>query len=46
VLIPVTGLAPGAVAGFQTGLFNLGIAFLGLGLVLNGLAREFKKLDI
>jgi hypothetical protein len=34
------------VARAQSGLFSLGIAFLGLGLVLNGLAREFKKLDL
>jgi hypothetical protein len=44
VLIPVTG-ANLSGGGTQTIFFNLGIAFLGLGLVLNGLARERKELD-
>jgi hypothetical protein len=44
-LIPVTGanLSGGST---QTIFFNLGIAFLGLGLVLNGLARERKEVDL
>ena len=44
-LIPVTGVHLGA-GGAQTSFFNLGIAFLGLGMVLNGLARARKELDL
>jgi hypothetical protein len=44
-LIPVTGANLSAGGSTQTIFFNLGIAFLGLGLVLNGLARERKELD-
>jgi cell division septation protein DedD len=44
-LIPVTGVHLGA-GGAQTSFFNLGIAFLGLGMVLNGLARARKEIDI
>jgi hypothetical protein len=42
----VTGANLRGGAGLQTVFFNLGIAFLGLGLVLNGLARERKELDL
>jgi hypothetical protein len=44
-LIPVTGANLSGGSSTQTIFFNLGIAFLGLGLVLNGLARERKELD-
>jgi hypothetical protein len=42
----VTGADLGGGWKLQTVFFNLGIGFLGLGLVLNGLARERKELDI
>jgi hypothetical protein len=44
-LIPVTGVSLSGVARVQNGLFSLGVGFLGLGLVLNGMAREFKRWD-
>jgi hypothetical protein len=46
VLIPVTGANLGAGGSARTIFFNLGIGFLGLGLVLNGLARERKEVDL
>jgi hypothetical protein len=45
-LIPVTGAALGGGWSAQTIFFNLGIGFLGLGLVLNGLARSRRELDL
>jgi hypothetical protein len=45
-LIPVTGANLSGGGSTQTIFFNLGIAFLGLGLVLNGLARERKEVDL
>ena len=45
-LIPVAGAALGGGWRTSTILFNLGIGFLGLGLVLNGLARTRKDLDL
>ena len=46
VLIPVTGAALNTGGSLRLVFFNVGIGFLGLGLVLNGLARERKNLDI
>jgi len=46
ILIPVTGVALGSSGGQQMTLVNLGLAFLGLGLVLNGFARTRKDWDI
>jgi hypothetical protein len=45
-LIPVTGANLGGGWSTQTIFFNLGIGFLGLGLVLNGLARSRKEQDL
>jgi hypothetical protein len=45
-LIPVTGANLGGGWKNSTIFFNLGIAFLGLGLVLNGLARERRQREI
>jgi hypothetical protein len=46
ILIPVTGVDMGSSGSQQMILVNLGLAFLGLGLVLNGLARTRKDWDI
>jgi hypothetical protein len=46
VLIPVTGAALDAGSGLRVVFFNLGIGFLGLGLVLNGVARQRKSRDL
>jgi hypothetical protein len=45
-LIPVTGADLGGGWSTQTIFFNLGIGFLGLGLVLNGLARSRKEQEL
>jgi hypothetical protein len=45
-LIPVTGVKLGGSWHTSTILFQLGIGFVGLGLVLNGLARERKEFDV
>jgi hypothetical protein len=45
-LIPVTGVSLGGGWSAQTIFFNLGIGFLGLGLVLNGLARSRRELEV
>jgi hypothetical protein len=46
ILIPVTGVDLGGSNSLQRMLFSLGLSFLGLGLVLNGLARNRKDLGI
>jgi hypothetical protein len=46
VLIPVTGANLNTGGGLRHVFFNLGIGFLGLGLVLNGLSRERKNSDL
>jgi hypothetical protein len=46
VLIPVTGANLNTGGSLRLVFFNLGIGFLGLGLVLNGLARERKNWDL
>jgi hypothetical protein len=46
ILIPVTGVDLGSSGSQQMTLVNLGLAFLGLGLVLNGFARTRKDWDI
>jgi hypothetical protein len=46
VLIPVTGADLTAGSGVPAMFFNLGIGFLGLGLVLNGVARQRKSWDL
>jgi hypothetical protein len=46
ILIPVTGVDLGSGGNQQMTLLNLGLAFLGLGLVLNGFARARKEWDI
>jgi hypothetical protein len=46
VLIPVTGANLNTGGGLRHIFFNLGIGFLGLGLVLNGLSRERKSSDL
>ena len=45
-LIPVAGAALGGSWRSSTILFNLGIGFLGLGLVVNGVARSRKDMDL
>jgi hypothetical protein len=46
VLIPVTGADLNAGSDLRALFFNLGIGFLGLGLVLNGVARQRKSWDL
>ena len=46
VLIPVTGANLNTGGSLRFVFFNLGIGFLGLGLVLNGLSRERKNPDL
>jgi hypothetical protein len=46
VLIPVTGANLSTGGSLRLVFFNLGIGFLGLGLVLNGLSRERKNPDL
>jgi hypothetical protein len=46
IIIPVTGVDLTGEGRASRTLFNLGLVFLGLGLVMNGLARHRKELDI
>jgi hypothetical protein len=46
ILIPVTGVDLAGAGSASRMLFNLGIGLLGLGLVLNGLSRNRKDLEI
>jgi hypothetical protein len=46
ILIPVTGIDLAGGNSARSLLFSLGIGFLGLGLVLNGLSRNRKDLEI
>ena len=46
ILIPVTGVDLAGGNGLPHMLFNLGLGFLGLGLVMNGLARQRRELDL
>lgn len=45
ILIPVTGVDLGGGNSLQRMLFSLGLGFLGLGFVMNGLSRRRKELD-
>jgi hypothetical protein len=45
IIIPVTGLDLAGGGSASRTLFNLGLAFLGLGFVINGLARHRKELE-
>jgi hypothetical protein len=46
ILIPVTGADFGSTFPLNSIFFSLSIGFIGLGLVLNGAARERKDWDI
>jgi hypothetical protein len=46
ILIPVTGVDLAGAGSASRMLFNLGIGLLGLGLVLNGLSRNRKDMEI
>jgi hypothetical protein len=46
ILIPVTGIDLAGGNNTSRMLFNLGLGFLGMGLVLNGLSRNRKELEI
>jgi hypothetical protein len=46
ILIPVTGVDLAGAGSTSRILFSLGIGLLGLGLVLNGLSRNRKKMEI
>jgi hypothetical protein len=46
ILIPVTGIDIGGGNSLQRMLFSLGLGFLGLGFVMNGLSRRRRDLDL
>ncbi len=46
ILIPVTGVDLAGASSISRMLFSLGIGLLGLGLVLNGMSRNRKDLEI
>lgn len=46
ILIPVTGVDLTGGGSTSSTLFNFGLAFLGFGLVMNGIARQRKEQDI